>query len=148
MAATISSTFLSASLLLLCLLSASRKGCVAFEQQELAAETHHHTLLVSSLLPSSVCNSSKAADKKSSSLTVIHKHGPCSQLTSDAPTHAEVLLHDQARVNSIHSRLAKTLNNVKETAASSIPAKDGSILGSGNYIVTVTSMPGIRRKQC
>ncbi|GLU01203.1 hypothetical protein SLE2022_185240 [Rubroshorea leprosula] len=139
MAATIPSTFLSASLLLLCLLSASRKGCVAFERQELAAETHHHTLLVSSLLPSSVCNSSKAADKKSSSLTVIHKYGPCSQLrqNSDAPTHAEILLHDQARVNSIHSRLAKTLNNVKETAATSIPAKDGSILGSGNYIVTV-----------
>ncbi|GLT44466.1 hypothetical protein SLA2020_183600 [Shorea laevis] len=139
MAATISSTFLSASLLLLCLLSASRKGCVAFEQPELAAETHHHTLQVSSLLPSSVCNPSKAADKRSSSLTVIHKYGPCSQLrqNSDAPTHAEVLLHDQARVNSIQSRLAKALNNVKETAATNIPAKDGSILGSANYIVTV-----------
>ncbi|GLT44453.1 hypothetical protein SLA2020_183490 [Shorea laevis] len=139
MAATISSTFLSASLLLLCLLSASRKGCVAFEQQELAAETHHHTLQVSSLLPSSVCNSSKPADKRSSSLTVIHKHGPCSQLrrNSDAPTHAEVLLHDQARVNSIHSRLAKTLNNVKETADTNIPAKNGSVVGSASYIVTV-----------
>ncbi|GKU87408.1 hypothetical protein SLEP1_g1806 [Rubroshorea leprosula] len=139
MAAIISSTFLSASLLLLCLLSASRKGCVAFEQPELAAETHHHNLQVSSLLPSSVCNPSKAVDKKSPSLTVIHKHGPCSQLrpNSDAPTHAEILLHDQARVNSIHSRLARTLNNVKETAATRIPAKDGSVVGSGNYIVTV-----------
>ncbi|GLU01214.1 hypothetical protein SLE2022_185300 [Rubroshorea leprosula] len=136
MAATISSTLLSASLLLLCLLSASRKGCVAFEQQELAAETHHHTLQVSSLLPSSVCNPSKATDKKSS-LTVIHKHGPCSQLTSDAPTYTEVLLHDQARVNSIHSRLANTVNNVKEKAATSIPAKDGSVVGSASYIVTV-----------
>ncbi|GKU87426.1 hypothetical protein SLEP1_g1823 [Rubroshorea leprosula] len=131
MAATIPSTFLSASLLLLCLLSASRKGCVAFEQQELAAETHHHTLLVSSLLPSSVCNSSKAK----------YSHNPCF-MTADWPFgdcfyRQKVLLHDQARVNSIHSRFANTVNNVKEKAATSIPAMSGSVIGSASYIVTV-----------
>ena len=82
-----------------------------------------------------------AFDKKSS-LPVVHKHGPCSQLHQDKaniPTHAEILLHDEARVKSIHSKLSKNpgSSNVEETDAAMLPAKDGSVVGSGNYIVTV-----------
>ncbi|XVE53503.1 hypothetical protein DITRI_Ditri03aG0008400 [Diplodiscus trichospermus] len=82
-----------------------------------------------------------ALDKKSS-LPVVHKHGPCSQLHQDKaniPTHADILLRDEARVKSIHSKLAKNLGSsiVDETDAAVIPAKDGSVVGSGNYIVTV-----------
>ncbi|GKV03108.1 hypothetical protein SLEP1_g15471 [Rubroshorea leprosula] len=133
MTTTISSIFLFASLLLLCVLP-------TFEQRELTADSHHHTLQVSSLLPSSVCSSSKVADERLSSLKVVHKYGPCSQLhqqESNPATHADALLQDQGRVNSIHSRLAKTSSDVKETDATKIPAKDGSVVGSGNYVVTV-----------
>ncbi|XWS70534.1 hypothetical protein CRYUN_Cryun03dG0056000 [Craigia yunnanensis] len=82
-----------------------------------------------------------AFDKKSS-LTVVHKHGPCSQLHQDKaniPTHAQILLHDEARVKFIHSKLAKNpgSSNVEETDAARLPAKDGSVVGSVNYIVAV-----------
>ncbi|KAJ6732186.1 ASPARTYL PROTEASE FAMILY PROTEIN putative-RELATED [Salix purpurea] len=79
------------------------------------------------------------------SLKVVHKHGPCSKLNQDktiaAPTPTEILLQDQSRVKSIHSRLSnpKTSgeNDVKVIDATTIPAKDGSVVGSGSYIVTV-----------
>ena len=79
------------------------------------------------------------------SLKVVHKHGPCSKLSQDktiaAPTHTEILLQDQSRVKSIHSRLSNPKpsggNDVKVIDATTIPAKDGSVVGSGNYIVTV-----------
>ncbi|XVF89442.1 hypothetical protein PTKIN_Ptkin19aG0130600 [Pterospermum kingtungense] len=98
-----------------------------------------HTIHVSSLLPSSVCNpSAKALDKKS--LPVVHKHGPCSQLhQANVPTRAEILLRDEARVKSIHSKLANNTGStdVKVTDATTLPAKSGLVIGSANYIVTV-----------
>ncbi|KAK8553629.1 hypothetical protein V6N13_062426 [Hibiscus sabdariffa] len=109
---------------------------------------HTHAIHVASLFPSSVCSSAAAAAAAAqgrdttSSLSVVHKHGPCSQLhqeRANIPTHAEILLQDQARVKSIHSKLAKNLGltNVKQTDTANLPAKDGSVVGSGNYIVTV-----------
>lgn len=143
-----SSTFLlSASLLLflLFIFSASNNGCAAFEPRRLAAKSsHYNTFRVTSLLPSSECNtaSSQAVDKTSSSLKVVHKHGPCSQLrqnSEDVPTHAELLLQDQARVDSIQSRLSSKFktDDVKGSESTKIPAQDGSVVGTGNYVVTV-----------
>ncbi|TXG62301.1 hypothetical protein EZV62_013664 [Acer yangbiense] len=90
-----------------------------------------------------------SADERKSSLKVVHKHGPCFQLNRDnkakSPiSYAEILRLDQSRVDSIHSRLSSKnqsgsrSGNITETDASiNIPAKDGSVIGSPNYIVTV-----------
>ncbi|XWS70532.1 hypothetical protein CRYUN_Cryun03dG0055800 [Craigia yunnanensis] len=141
---TISPAFLSAYLLLLCLVCSLKEGYASGRRE--TAESYHlqhsHTIQVSSLLPSSFCSSSAKAFDKKSSLTVVHKHGPCSKLHQDKaniPTHAEILPHDEARVKFIHSKLAKNpgSSNVEETVAARLPAKDGSVVGSGSYIVTV-----------
>ncbi|XVF35710.1 hypothetical protein REPUB_Repub18cG0169600 [Reevesia pubescens] len=142
-ATTVSSTFFSAYLLilfLLCFVCSFKEGYASLGRREAAADSH--SILVSSLLPSSVCSSSAKALDKKSSLPVVHKHGPCSQLHQDKaniPTHAEILLQDEARVKSIHSKLVKNQgsSNVEQTDSARIPAKDGSVVGSGNYIVTV-----------
>ncbi|XP_012452052.1 aspartyl protease family protein At5g10770 [Gossypium raimondii] len=140
-AITILPTFLSANKLLVfvCLIVLSLKEGYA------TAEAESHTIHVASLLPSSVCTppaTAKGLDKKSS-LQVIHKHGPCSQPheeKANIPTHAQILLLDEVRVKSIHSKLAKNLGSVnvmKKDAAANLPAKDGSVVGSGNYIITM-----------
>ncbi|TYJ30119.1 hypothetical protein E1A91_A06G112800v1 [Gossypium mustelinum] len=139
-AVTVLPTFLSANKLLVfvCLIVLSLKEGYA------TAEAETHTIHVASLSPSSVCTppaTAKGLDKKSS-LQVIHKHGPCPQLheeKANIPTHAQILLLDEVRVKSIHSKLAKNLGSVnvmKKDAAANLPAKDGSVVGSGNYIVT------------
>ena len=78
------------------------------------------------------------SDKRKGTLKVIDRYGPCSQLHKDkattAPTQAQILALDQARVDSIQSRLSKASSR---TDATTIPAKSGEILGSGNYFVTV-----------
>ncbi|KAL6295889.1 hypothetical protein ACE6H2_004031 [Prunus campanulata] len=90
-----------------------------------------------------------AGGKASSILKVVHKHGPCSKFhkssktsttTSDEKYHAQILKQDQARVNSIHSRLSHNCNNdpLTQSAATTLPAKSGVVIGSGNYIVTVS----------
>ncbi|MFS7949080.1 putative nepenthesin [Helianthus anomalus] len=105
-------------------------------------EAHHfHTLQLSSFLPSSVCNPSAIGGKKSGSLEVVHKHGPCSKFTKDTVkplTVEEIFTHDQSRVDSIRAKLATNPLN-KDTLGSktTLPAKSGSTIGSGNYIVTV-----------
>ncbi|KAH7523927.1 aspartyl protease family protein At5g10770 [Ziziphus jujuba] len=98
-----------------------------------------HTVQLLSLLPSTICShSTKVENNKRSVVKVVEKHGPCSQLYKDettrAPTPAEILEQDQDRVNSIQSRLSK---KPIETDATTIPAKSGEPIGSGNYIVTV-----------
>ncbi|KAL6295894.1 hypothetical protein ACE6H2_004036 [Prunus campanulata] len=47
---------------------------------------------------------------------------------------------DQARVNSIHSRLNHNNNKdpLTQSAATTLPAKSGDVISSGNYIVTVS----------
>ncbi|KAE8733259.1 hypothetical protein F3Y22_tig00001425pilonHSYRG00009 [Hibiscus syriacus] len=143
-ATSIPPAFLSANelLLFLCLIVCSLEGFSCAESHQYQ---YTHTIHVASLLPSSACTSDAAAQAwdKDSSLSVVHKHGPCSQLHQEKasiPTHAQILLQDEVRVKSIHSKLAKNLdlNNAKQTdAAAQLPAKDGSLIGSGNYIVTV-----------
>ncbi|KAK1550039.1 hypothetical protein Q3G72_012662 [Acer saccharum] len=129
--------------------------CILFTSSCCYAETTHdqlheltHTIQLTSLLPSTVCDSSSKADEKKSALKVVHKYGPCFQLNRDnkakSPvSHEEILRLDQSRVESIHSRISSKKQSgsrggdIKETDAANIPAKDGSVVGSGNYIVTV-----------
>ncbi|KAJ6956988.1 aspartyl protease family protein [Populus alba x Populus x berolinensis] len=140
--------FLYAYFVCLCLLFSLEKG-YALEGRKVAESHHSHSIEVSSLLPSASCKPSTKVlsnNDNKASLKVVHKHGPCSELSQDeasaAPTHTEILLQDQSRVKSIHSRLSNSKTSggkdVKVvTDATTIPAKDGSTVGSGNYIVTV-----------
>ncbi|OWM86847.1 hypothetical protein CDL15_Pgr015883 [Punica granatum] len=86
-------------------------------------------------------------DAKASSLKVVHKFGPCASLrrlgpSIKQPTHADILREDQSRVNWINSRLTSKVasvvgpNQVGQSDVN-IPAKSGSTVGSGNYVVTV-----------
>ncbi|KAK3420545.1 hypothetical protein EUGRSUZ_G01376 [Eucalyptus grandis] len=69
------------------------------------------TVPVGSLLPSTSCSPSttKASNRKST-LEVIHKHGPCSQLVQDQNplNHTKILLQDESRVKLASARLFDT----------------------------------------
>uniref|UniRef100_M4CXQ9 Peptidase A1 domain-containing protein n=1 Tax=Brassica campestris TaxID=3711 RepID=M4CXQ9_BRACM len=113
----------------------------AQEKQRRAIDSH--TIQLSSLFPSSSspCVLSTRASSTKSSLHVTHRHGTCSRITSakaKSPDHAEILRLDQARVNSIHSKLSKKLTDrVRQSKSTDLPAKDGSTYGSGNFVVTL-----------
>lgn len=78
-------------------------------------------------------------------MKVVHKHGPCTQRHQANPAdHSQILQQDQTRVNSIHSRISKKSTTAAdnddpkyEQDATTLPAKSGAVVGSGNYIVTV-----------
>uniref|UniRef100_A0A5B6ZND3 Peptidase A1 domain-containing protein n=1 Tax=Davidia involucrata TaxID=16924 RepID=A0A5B6ZND3_DAVIN len=143
-----STILISSSLLLVFLLSlcSLKKGNalegIRSEATESGPFQHTHTVQISSLLPASVCSPSpKGNYNKRTSLRVVHRHGPCSELSKDkanAPTLSEILSHDQSRVKSIQTRLAfNSGKNSLQDSQAVLPAKSGSSLGSGNYIVTV-----------
>ncbi|XP_021805295.1 aspartyl protease family protein At5g10770-like isoform X1 [Prunus avium] len=110
-----------------------------------------HTVEVNSLLPATTCTPSSTkghTNNKASTLEVVHKHGPCSKFDKSSKTsttksddkyHAQILKQDEARVNSIHSRLNYRIHDpfTQSAAATTLPAKSGLLLGSGNYLVTV-----------
>ncbi|KAL2322709.1 hypothetical protein Fmac_027088 [Flemingia macrophylla] len=108
-----------------------------------------HLVHLNSLLPSSSCSSSTKGPKSKSSLEVVHKHGPCSQpdahngkANKATTTHSDILDLDKERVKYIHSRVSKELGQaqdigVKELDSATLPAKSGSLIGSGNYFVVV-----------
>ncbi|KAG8636431.1 aspartyl protease family protein At5g10770 isoform X2 [Manihot esculenta] len=124
--------------LALCLFFSFTTSYALFQGRKLA--DHSHTLQLSSLLPSDSCKPYAIKVENKVSLKVVHRHGPCSQLNQGkagkAPSHTKILLQDESRVKSIHSKLSGT-NDVKLTDAATLPAHDGSSIGSGNYIVTV-----------
>ncbi|XP_057957724.1 aspartyl protease family protein At5g10770-like [Malania oleifera] len=133
--------FAAASLLFLCFLVRQGRGHAAAAA---AAATHPHThyiLQSSYFLPptSNVCTPSSKGPGNGTSLILVHKHGPCSQLArpnlAAHSTATEILAQDQSRVDSIQSRLSKTFRQPDKST--SIPANSGVSLGSGNYIVTV-----------
>ncbi|XP_030544011.1 aspartyl protease family protein At5g10770-like [Rhodamnia argentea] len=99
-----------------------------------------HTVSASSLSPSPSCSPSntKAGNRKST-LEVIHKHGPCSHLVQghNPLNHTKTLLQDESRVKWIQSRSSNGSNGLKASAATSLPAKSGITVGTGNYIVTI-----------
>ncbi|XP_008220869.1 PREDICTED: aspartyl protease family protein At5g10770-like [Prunus mume] len=109
-----------------------------------------HTVEVNSLLPATTCTPSTKGhtNNKASILEVVHKHGPCSifhkssktsTTKSDDKYHAQILKQDEARVNSIHSRLNYRIQDpfTQSAASTTLPAKSGLLLGTGNYLVTV-----------
>ena len=53
--------------------------------------------------------------------------------------HAEILLQDQSRVNSIHSMFSNNSdgNKLRESQATTLPDNSGLTIGMGIYIVTV-----------
>ncbi|EXC18775.1 Aspartic proteinase nepenthesin-2 [Morus notabilis] len=84
--------------------------------------------------------------KDKASLEVIHKYGPCSQLHQENNVdHAQdIHLQDQARVNWINSHRPKKStatapanDTIYEQDATTLPAKTGAVIGSGDYIVKV-----------
>ncbi|KAF2575154.1 hypothetical protein F2Q70_00006331 [Brassica cretica] len=120
-------------------------GCTDGAQRENSGEASFHRIHASSFLPSSSsCVLSPRASNTKSSLQVVHRHGPCSSLCSEkartSPNHDDILRLDQIRVKSIHSKLSKKLTpqyRVSQSQSTDLEARDGSTLGSGNYIVTV-----------
>ncbi|KAI3758153.1 hypothetical protein L6452_05705 [Arctium lappa] len=136
------------SLLLMLLLSSSFFFFLVVARKQHALETkeampnHYHNLQTTSFLPSSICTPSTKGDKKRGTLEVVHKHGPCSTFSKDMVkplTVEEILTNDQDRVDSIWSRLIIDTDRKKDAQGSkaTLPAKSGSTIGSGNYIVTV-----------
>ncbi|CAH8281763.1 unnamed protein product [Eruca vesicaria subsp. sativa] len=123
-------------------------GCTDGAQKRKSGEVSFHRIHASSLFPSSSpCVLSPRASNTKSSLLVMHTHGPCSSLSSKkattspkTPNHDDILRLDQARVKSIHSRLSKkstVQDRVSQSQSTDLEVRDGSTLGSGNYIVTV-----------
>ncbi|KAL5972282.1 hypothetical protein ACLOJK_041535 [Asimina triloba] len=105
----------------------------------------------------SVCLGSGDSTQSAALLTVTHRHGPCSPISSDekAASVEEVLSQDQSRVSWIRSKISKTSSNSKQlellqppqqppqgslelaAAEISIPARSGRSLSTGNFVVTV-----------
>ncbi|XP_017230432.1 aspartyl protease family protein At5g10770 [Daucus carota subsp. sativus] len=128
-----------ASLVLFCL---AGEGDAAVDRKHIVADAHEfHNVEFGSLLPESVCSSQEPA-LSPSSLKVVHRHGAChksTQTIKESPSASQILAQDESRVRSINSRAAfdATKDAFRSSKAASIPAKSGSSLGAGNYIVTV-----------
>lgn len=94
---------------------------------------------VADLLPAAVCTASQAASNSSSAsaFSVMHRHGPCSPLQTpgDAPSDADLLDQDQARVDSILGMITNETSAVGPGV--SLPAERGISVGTGNYVVSV-----------
>ncbi|XXG80252.1 hypothetical protein AAC387_Pa09g1167 [Persea americana] len=90
---------------------------------------------VGSLAPSTTCYSPK--DGRKSTLTVVHRYGPCSPLSSDKLTDTQMLEQDQARVDSLQSRISGRAQSQASLEQATLPARSGHSLGTGNFIVTV-----------
>lgn len=96
---------------------------------------------------------SNSGTKTKASLEVLHKHGPCSQVNNGKakiiPAHSDILDHDKERVDYIHSKLLSSIKNnnlegldsksksIKSRKSANLPAKSGSLIGSGNYFVVL-----------
>ncbi|KAM5553875.1 hypothetical protein ABKV19_025886 [Rosa sericea] len=111
--------------------------------RHLLHQQHTHTVDLHSLLPATTCSPSTRGNKRKASLEVVHKHGPCSHLPqhkATATNHTLILEQDQARVNSINSRISKKLNgneDLSQSEATTLPAQWASSQSAGNYMVTV-----------
>nr|GLL38214.1 aspartyl protease family protein At5g10770-like [Ipomoea trifida] len=138
-------------------------GCSA--EKEIASEsltesTHFHTVPLTSLFPTTThchqpqtTHASKGLRRGASSLKVVHKHGGCSTTlpkgkAANTPTLTDILKQDESRVNSIHARVnSARIDNLNAVSGvhkkkipdskAAVPAKSGTTLGTGNYIVTV-----------
>ncbi|PKA50488.1 Protein aspartic protease in guard cell 2 [Apostasia shenzhenica] len=127
--ATSSSSFsLVLSLLSLSLLTLENLSLVAAR----AVAEEYRVVSADSLIPATVCSAQKAASP--SKLIVVHRRGPCSPLSRKSdPSHADLLRHDQARVDSINRLPAAVAGSL----ATTLPVTPGIALGVGNYIVSI-----------
>ncbi|KAI8554404.1 hypothetical protein RHMOL_Rhmol05G0096200 [Rhododendron molle] len=86
----------------------------------------YHVVNVKSLDPSPYCIESTKDQSKRESLKVVHMHGPCSHMNdarTRAPTLAEIMYHDQARVKSLQHRFrVKSNRNSLDDVLQSHPA--------------------------
>lgn len=76
-------------------------------------------------------------EERKTSLELVHRFGPCfkDNMAKDSfPSHGEILDLDQARVHSIRS---KSSIDLRANKATTIPARSGLLVGSGNYIVNI-----------
>ncbi|EER96951.1 aspartyl protease family protein At5g10770 [Sorghum bicolor] len=102
------------------------------------SETNWHVVSVNSLLPNTVCTSTKGPAAAPSSLTVVHRHGPCSPLRSrgsGAPSHTEILRRDQDRVDAIRRKVTASSNKPK--GGVSLLANWGKSLSTTNYVASL-----------
>ncbi|KAI8569365.1 hypothetical protein RHMOL_Rhmol02G0273100 [Rhododendron molle] len=101
----------------------------------------YHVVNVKSLDPNPYCIESTKDQSKRESLKVVHRHGPCSHMNeaqTSAPTLAEIMSHDQVRVDSLQHRLrVKSDRNSLDDSKATLPVKPGRSIGSGNYVVTL-----------
>ncbi|XP_058202141.1 aspartyl protease family protein At5g10770-like [Rhododendron vialii] len=101
----------------------------------------YHVVNVKSLDPNPYCIESTKDQSKRESLKVVHRHGPCSHMNearTSAPTLAEIMSYDQARVNSLQHRLRVKLDrNSLDDSKATLPAKPGQSIGSFNHVVTL-----------
>ncbi|CAM8895212.1 unnamed protein product [Rhodiola kirilowii] len=149
-----SSTFvhLTLYLILLCLLVFSHCGIsVQQSNRDDDDDDHYHSLLLTSfLLPSSTCNKLPSTGRPGTATTMdlTHKYGPCSKQGPSPSAPAQILTQDQHRVDWLHSKLAVTIDVDKRDrrqkkrprlsdSAVTVPARDGSLVSAGNFIVTV-----------
>ncbi|XP_042515183.1 aspartyl protease family protein At5g10770-like [Macadamia integrifolia] len=99
----------------------------------------HHVVSVSSLMPAAVCSTPAQGSKSFSGLLeVTHKYGPCSPLkkrNAKIPTLRQILIDDQTRVNSIHSKISNKEPLVDSKV--SLPAKSGDSIGTANFLVEI-----------
>ncbi|XP_072994842.1 aspartyl protease family protein At5g10770-like [Typha latifolia] len=76
-------------------------------------------------------------------LNLVHQHGPCSPLHHKKNlSHKQILINDQSRVDWIHRQISsstfKQQGKLQDSLASAtIPARSGSSLNVGNYIVSI-----------
>ncbi|PRQ37430.1 putative nepenthesin [Rosa chinensis] len=138
--------FTGLSLILSLTLCSLDKGFALAEgdsKERLLHQQYTHTVDLRSLLPATTCSPSTRGNKRMASLEVVHKHGPCShlpQLKATAMNHTLILEQDQARVNSLNSRISKRLNgneDLSQSEATTVPARWASSQNAGNYMVTV-----------
>ncbi|XP_043724711.1 aspartyl protease family protein At5g10770-like isoform X1 [Telopea speciosissima] len=114
----------------------------AYKFGELTANLQHqsHVVSLKSLMPSGVCSTQTQGSKTSSGLLqVAHKNGPCSSLkkgNTKVPNFRQILIDDQTRVKSIHSKISNHKDPLADSAVK-IPATSGQSLGTGNYVVNI-----------
>ncbi|CAL5087733.1 unnamed protein product [Urochloa decumbens] len=133
---------LAALLALAALASAGRLGGAAAAAAATmgGSEREWDVVSVTSLLPSETCTAPPAASN-SSTLRVVHRHGPCSALRARgdrSPSHAQILARDSERVDAIHRKAGGRAKPTKLGGANvTLQARWGKPLGTSNYYITV-----------
>ncbi|XP_010259084.1 PREDICTED: aspartyl protease family protein At5g10770-like [Nelumbo nucifera] len=106
------------------------------------ADSHHHVIVTNSLIPAKTCTQSPkvSGSNQLRKLQVVHINGPCSPLGQGKKTNlnlGQILLQDELRVRSIHSRISNSKQSPLADSKAKIPAKSGRSLGTGNFVVNV-----------